>query len=197
MMRRWTRSLAIPVRAALFLGAWLFLLTPTLSLLLPPGETPGEWQAVARAEESRPPTPKAIRRLFESRCLRCHDEDGSGREMRTTLPSVPDFTSRKWHKQRSTAELAVAILDGKGTRMPAFAGKISQEQARDLAVYIRVLGGQRLDVAKKQPKTAVKATGAKKSVAAEDDFDQRFRKLEEEFEQLRKQLRDLKRKPKP
>src|SRR5262249_19473188 len=187
---------AIAVRAALSLGFWLVMLTPALFLLLPPGAAPVEWQAVARAEESRPLPPKSIRRLFESRCLRCHDEDGSGRELRPTLPSVPDFTSPRWHKRRSTAQLAVAILDGKGTRMPAFAGKITQEQARDLAAYIRAMGGQRLDVSKKQPRAAVKTTRVKKSVAPEDDFDQRLRKLQDEFEQLRKQLRELKRQPK-
>jgi mono/diheme cytochrome c family protein len=198
-MRRFDRSLALGVRAALFLGFWALLLAEPLSFLQLPGTTPAAWQTVAGAEESRSMPHKTVARLFEKRCLRCHDGDGSGREMRRTLPDVPDFTNPRWQRERNTTQLVVGILDGKGTRMPAFAGKVSQEQARDLAAYIRSLGAARARGARKPAKMATQKTAVRKNAAekTEDDFDGRFRQLQKEFEQLRKQLQELSRKRKP
>jgi mono/diheme cytochrome c family protein len=85
------------------------------------------------------PTPTA-RQLFEKRCARCHGKDGTGTEGRDELPRIPDFTDASWQKKRRDAQLLKSILDGKGAkgeRMPAWRGKISEEQARSLVGYVR------------------------------------------------------------
>jgi mono/diheme cytochrome c family protein len=188
MMRRFTRSPGLSVRAALFLGLWAFLLVVSLTFFQIPGLTPAEWQVVAWAEESRPMPHKSALRLYEKRCLRCHDEDGRGREMRRSLPDVPDFTKSRWQKAHSTADLVVGILEGKGTGMPAFGGKITEEEARDLAAYIRSLGPRPAKVTRVRAKVAATKTAPK---LTEGDFEKRFRQLEEEFNRLRKQLQEL------
>jgi mono/diheme cytochrome c family protein len=75
--------------------------------------------------------------LYVKNCARCHGKDGKGKEARGDSANIPDFTSHKWHEQRSNAQLVVSIMDGKGKDMPAFGDKISQDQAQELVKYIR------------------------------------------------------------
>jgi hypothetical protein len=102
---------------------------------------------------------------------------------------MPDFTSRRWQQERSDAQLVVSILEGKGARMPAFGGKISQGQARDLIAYIRSFAPTRAKAARKV------STRAKAAAGLEDDFEKRFRQLQEEYDRLRKQIQELSRQP--
>jgi len=115
--------------------------------------------------------------LFVSRCARCHDEDGTGQTFRRKMPRLPDFTSVSFHTKRSRAALVSAILDGRGTQMPSFADRISTIEARALAEHVRTFAG-------------VGAGDA--STDADPDFYVRFRELQKEFDELRKQLRELK-----
>jgi hypothetical protein len=71
--------------------------------------------------------------------------------------------------------LVVSILDGKGTEMPPFRGKLSREQARELVAFIR----------------GFSPTPAKPARTPADDFEARFRKLENELEDLIRQSRAL------
>jgi hypothetical protein len=105
----------------------------------------------------------------------CHGPDGTGSGARDNLPAIPDFTARAWHEKRSDAQLVVSILDGRGTGMPPFRDKVARERVRDLVGFIRTFGPG--------------ATQAPDSVP--DDFEIRFRKLTEEFEDLSRQLRAL------
>jgi mono/diheme cytochrome c family protein len=174
-MSRLTLALVFALRTALPRGLGMPWLVLTLALVYPHGMTPPGWDGAAAAEESRPRALPSARGLFRRHCLRCHDADGAGQDVRVGRSEAPDFTNPRWQQQRSTAQLVVSILEGKGNRMPAFAGKITTEQARDLAALVRSFA----------PPPAQTAPGA------EDDFDKRFRELQEEFERLRKQLDEV------
>jgi mono/diheme cytochrome c family protein len=121
------------------------------------------------------PSSLTARRFFRRHCQSCHDKDGSGSGHRQTLPALPDFRNSRWQQNRSDRQLLVSILDGKGTRMPSFAGRLSREEARDLVALIRSFG----------PKTA-DATGN-----TDADFRREFRRLQEEFRRLCEQLREI------
>ena len=124
-----------------------------------------------------PPEPmRDAHDLFTHRCARCHDGDGTGASLRTTLRALPDFTSVRWHQAHPTAQLEVSILDGKGTHMPAFSGRITRRQARALADYIR---------------NCAPLAEVPDSDQAARDFNNRFRDLQVEFERLRKQFQEL------
>jgi mono/diheme cytochrome c family protein len=122
--------------------------------------------------------------LYRQFCLTCHGADGRGRQLRPSMPQLPDFTGRDWQDRSPTAQLRASILNGKGTLMPAFGGRVTEEQARDLAAYVRAFG----------PRSA----GPKASVGASeaDDFDKQFRSLQDQWIELQKQLKELD-KPKP
>jgi mono/diheme cytochrome c family protein len=139
-----------------------------------PPPTPGPAETAARM--------RVATGLFRQYCLTCHGADGRGAEMRASMAAIPDFSNRAWQERVSSPQLAVGILGGKGTLMPAFRGRVSAEQAQDLAAYVRAFGPVR----------------AAPPEAAASDFEQRFRELQEEWTELQKQFQELgKPPPKP
>jgi mono/diheme cytochrome c family protein len=120
--------------------------------------------------------------LYRRYCLRCHERDGRGSRTRERLKRIPDFTSVAWQEKHTEAELAVYILEGRGTQMPAFSDRLSQTEARDLAAYVRALDPP-ADKAGSAPRPRV-------SQPKDDDFDKRFRELQKELKELRRQFRE-------
>jgi cytochrome c oxidase cbb3-type subunit 3 len=84
------------------------------------------------------------------------------------MPQLPDFTLRAWQSGKDSTQLAVSILDGKGTLMPAWRGKLTPEQARDLAAYVRAFGPADLLAAEVPP----------------SEFGNRFRELRKQWLEL-------------
>jgi mono/diheme cytochrome c family protein len=116
---------------------------------------------------------QAAQGLFHQLCVRCHGGDGRGRPSQTKR-SIPDFTRADWQAAHTDAQLIASLLTGVGDSMPAFEGRINSAQARDLVAVIRTFGPAK--------KTA--------SIPA-DDFEVRFRQLQQEYDALQKQLNQL------
>jgi cytochrome c oxidase cbb3-type subunit 3 len=116
--------------------------------------------------------------LFRQYCLACHGTDGRGTEIRASMPTIPDFTNRAWQAGVSKPQLRVSILEGKGTLMPSFRGRVTDAQAQDLAAYVRAFGPER-------------ATTTAEAPTGDSDFERRFRELQAEWDELQKQLREL------
>jgi mono/diheme cytochrome c family protein len=127
------------------------------------------------------PAPSAARLsvasgLFRQYCLVCHGPRGTGAEIRASMPTIPDFTSRAWQAGANSTQLAVSILEGKGTLMPSFRGRVNEEQAQDLVAYVRAFGPEGM------------TTQASPDAS---DFEKRFRQLGAEWDELEKQMREL------
>jgi mono/diheme cytochrome c family protein len=120
--------------------------------------------------------------LFQQFCLVCHGPAGTGSTVRAAMPLIPDFTNRAWHKSRTDPELVVSIMDGKGTLMPANNSRISREQARNLVAYVRAFAGLR-----SEPRPAV----------TDAAFEKSLRQLQRQWDELEKQLKQLKEPQKP
>lgn len=76
--------------------------------------------------------------LYKAKCAVCHSADGSGSgEMGKRLGS-PDLRSDAIQKA-TDAQLTDSITNGKGKKMPAYKGKLADEQIKDLVGYIRDL----------------------------------------------------------
>lgn len=89
------------------------------------------------APEAEPAVPASA--LFQQNCAACHGSDGKG------LAGVhtPDFTNSALQRSLSDRDIASAIRNGKGNgRMPAWSGKLSDEQIRSLAAYVRSFSNQ-------------------------------------------------------
>jgi mono/diheme cytochrome c family protein len=74
---------------------------------------------------------------YKAKCAMCHGADGTGK----AAMKVPSFKLPESTKE-SDAELSAAIKNGKGTgavKMPAYTGKLTDAQVKDLVVYVRTL----------------------------------------------------------
>jgi len=74
--------------------------------------------------------------LFKQKCSMCHGADGKG----FSALKTPDFTDPKVQASLSDQQIVDTIKNGKkGTAMPAFGDKLSDDQVQSLLKYIRSL----------------------------------------------------------
>jgi cytochrome c6 len=76
--------------------------------------------------------------LYKSKCAACHGPDGTGNVPTGKSLGVTDLTSADVQKQ-TDAQLTDSIANGKGKKMPAYKGKITDDQIKGLVGYIRSL----------------------------------------------------------
>jgi mono/diheme cytochrome c family protein len=112
---------------------------------------------------------------FRQYCLNCHGVDGRGTEMKTAMPTIPDFKLNTWQDSHTNPQLVASILDGKGTLMPAFRGRMDETQTKDIVAYIRAFNPSAT------PPTPAPTSG----------FEGRFQQLQQEWETLQKQLKEI------
>ena len=77
----------------------------------------------------------AAQDLYKSKCAMCHGPDGSGNTAMGKKLGAHDFASPEVQKL-SDAQLTEIITKGKN-KMPAYAGKLSDEQIKQLVAHIR------------------------------------------------------------
>jgi cytochrome c6 len=75
--------------------------------------------------------------LYKSKCAMCHGADGSGDTPTGKAMKVTDLRSDATQKQ-TDAQLIATTTDGKN-KMPAFKGKLTDAQIKDLVKYVREL----------------------------------------------------------
>lgn len=91
------------------------------------------------AAEPPPPTQatkptEATVKLYASMCQACHGPDG-----KSPLPEMA-FVGRAWKHGTSTADMVKVITGGvPGTVMMPFKGRLTEQQIKDLATYVRSL----------------------------------------------------------
>ncbi len=74
---------------------------------------------------------------YKSKCMMCHAADGSGNTPTGKMMKVPPFSSPDLTKASDT-DLIAATKNGKG-KMPAYNGKLTDAQIKDVIVYVRTL----------------------------------------------------------
>ena len=76
--------------------------------------------------------------LFKSKCAVCHAPDGSGSGAMGKQLGVTDLRADEVQKQ-TDAQLNDSISNGVGKKMPAYKGKLTDDQIKGLVAYIREL----------------------------------------------------------
>jgi mono/diheme cytochrome c family protein len=74
---------------------------------------------------------------YKSKCMMCHAADGSGSSPAGKAMGAIPFSSPALIKA-SDADLIAATTNGKG-KMPAYSGKLTAAQIKDVVAYIRTL----------------------------------------------------------
>ncbi len=72
--------------------------------------------------------------LFKAKCAMCHGPDGTKENAAMGVKSLASADIQK----QSDADLTTAISKGKG-KMPAYSGKLTDEQIKSLVAYVRTL----------------------------------------------------------
>jgi len=78
--------------------------------------------------------------IFKKNCSMCHGKDGKG------FPALktPNFTDPKWQKTTTDKEIVETIKNGKKkTAMPAFKGKLKDDEIQAAIGYVRSLGSSK------------------------------------------------------
>ncbi|MGO9468533.1 MAG: c-type cytochrome [Isosphaeraceae bacterium] len=125
--------------------------TPSASVLPLPlpatsataGASPSGTTATASSSAASPEQVAKLRvagEFFNANCIACHGPDGKGSTIRSAMPAIPDFTRPEWQTSRNNPQLSVSVLEGKGTLMPPWRGRVSPELAKDLVAYVRKFG---------------------------------------------------------
>lgn len=76
--------------------------------------------------------------LYKTKCAVCHAADGSGNSVMGKKLGAKDLRSDEVQK-KSDVEINEAISNGVGKTMPAYKGKLTDDQIKGLASYIREL----------------------------------------------------------
>ena len=76
--------------------------------------------------------------VFTAKCALCHDKSGAGKA-NWKAKGQPDLRDPGWHRERSDAQIADAIRNGKEKFMPPFKGKLSEEEINAVVMHIRAL----------------------------------------------------------
>jgi mono/diheme cytochrome c family protein len=77
--------------------------------------------------------------VYKAKCSVCHAPDGSGNVAMGKQLGAKDLRSAETQKQ-TEAQLADSIANGVGKKMPAYKGKLTDDQIKALAGYILSLG---------------------------------------------------------
>jgi mono/diheme cytochrome c family protein len=76
--------------------------------------------------------------LYKAKCSVCHSDDGSGSGATGKQLGAKDLRSDDVQKQ-TDAQLNDSISNGVGKKMPAYKGKLPDDQIKGLVAYIREL----------------------------------------------------------
>ncbi len=81
----------------------------------------------------------AAKKIFSEKCVGCHKDNGTGgeKDIDGVKIKVPDLTSEKMKAEPDTEFVDIITNGAKEDGMPAFKGKISDQEIKDLVKLIR------------------------------------------------------------
>lgn len=80
------------------------------------------------------------KKVFSTKCVMCHGQDGSGNTVIGKSLKAADLRSGDVQK-KSDADFYTQVDQGKG-KMPGFGKALKKEQINDLVAYVREIGGK-------------------------------------------------------
>lgn len=84
----------------------------------------------------------AGRRIFERRCVSCHNANGDGDTITASRFPYANLIDGRWRGDGSLASIEKQVREGHDP-MPKFQGKLTDEEIRQVAAYVLALAGTR------------------------------------------------------
>ncbi|TNE57537.1 MAG: cytochrome-c oxidase, cbb3-type subunit III [Alphaproteobacteria bacterium] len=75
--------------------------------------------------------------VFADQCAMCHGEGGEG----MTMMGAPDLTDAIWLYGGDRDTIMESITNGRRGQMPAWSGRLTEGDIKELAIYVHSLGG--------------------------------------------------------
>ena len=85
---------------------------------------------------SLPAAAQDVAATYKAKCAMCHGMDGKGGKIGTKAFASPEIQAL------SDAALTDAISKGKPPKMPAYEGKLTDTEIKELVAYVRSFGKQ-------------------------------------------------------
>lgn len=81
----------------------------------------------------------SARKIYSETCIKCHKEDGKGgvQQIDDRKIKAPDFTSERMRKEDDKDFIETIENGAKEDGMPAFKGRLSDEDIKNLVKFIR------------------------------------------------------------
>ena len=80
----------------------------------------------------------AGQRVFERRCASCHNSNGDGKTITASRFPYANLIDGKWRGDGSQASIEKQVREGHDP-MPRFEGKLTDEEIRNVSVYVLAL----------------------------------------------------------
>ncbi len=77
---------------------------------------------------------------YNKSCASCHGKDGAGKTTMGKKNGAKDYTTaegQKWSDEEGIKAILEGVKDGDKTKMKAFTGKVTEDEAKALVQYIR------------------------------------------------------------
>lgn len=81
--------------------------------------------------------PMSTAEIYGKHCASCHGKDGRAKTFKSKFIHARDFTAAKWQESISDEHLFNSIINGKGSKMPAWGKKLSETEINALVTYVR------------------------------------------------------------
>ena len=77
--------------------------------------------------------------VFNGKCATCHGKDGRAKTFMAKFNGARNLADAGWQESVSDERIFNSISNGRGKKMPAFGGKLSQAEIESLVSHVRGL----------------------------------------------------------
>ena len=123
-MKRFIKQLTVLIVVGLFVVVWLGGSKPASSAMRSDNSAQGTRSAAA---------------IYKSMCASCHGKDGRAKTFKAKFNSARNLTDASWQERVTNERIFNSIMNGRGSKMPAYGKKLSEAEIESLVAHVRGL----------------------------------------------------------
>lgn len=93
--------------------------------------------ALPRADTGTTVSERSATALYSKHCASCHGKDGRSKTLKAKFNKARNLTEPGWQEAVSDERIFNSIANGRGSKMPAFAKKMSEAEIDALVLFVR------------------------------------------------------------